>query len=103
MKKRILAYLAAAVFALSLTAGCASKEDPGEPRTEENGTDSSETDTKVKVTLNEVAHSIFYAPMYVAIEEGYFDEEGIDLDLICGFGDNTVGKDSSEKPRKYVV
>ena len=34
MKKRILAYLAAAVFALSLTAGCASKEDPGEPRTE---------------------------------------------------------------------
>ena len=73
MKKRILAYLAAAVFALSLTAG-------------ENGTDSSETDTKVKVTLNEVAHSIFYAPMYVAIEEGYFDEEGIDLDLVCGFG-----------------
>lgn len=86
MKKRILAYLAAAVFALSLTAGCASKEDPDEPRTEENGTDSSETDTKVKVTLNEVAHSIFYAPMYVAIEEGYFDEEGIDLDLVCGFG-----------------
>ena len=86
MKKRILAYLAAAVFALSLTAGCASKEEPDEPRTEENGTDSSETDTKVKVTLNEVAHSIFYAPMYVAIEEGYFDEEGIDLDLVCGFG-----------------
>ena len=86
MKKRILAYLATAVFALSLTAGCASKEDPDEPRTEENGTDSSETDTKVKVTLNEVAHSIFYAPMYVAIEEGYFDEEGIDLDLVCGFG-----------------
>ena len=67
MKKRILAYLAAAVFALSLTAGCASKEDPGEDRTAENGTDSSGTDTKVKVTLNEVAHSIFYAPMYVAI------------------------------------
>lgn len=38
------------------------------------------------VTLNEVAHSIFYAPMYVAIEEGYFEEEGIDLDLVCGFG-----------------
>src|SRR5699024_1054062 len=39
-----------------------------------------------KVTLNEVAHSIFYAPMYVAIEEGYFEEEGIELDLVCGFG-----------------
>ena len=39
-----------------------------------------------KVTLNEVAHSIFYAPMYVAIENGYFEEEGIDLELITGFG-----------------
>ena len=39
-----------------------------------------------KVTLNEVAHSIFYAPQYVAIEEGYFAEEGIDLTLVTGFG-----------------
>ncbi len=39
-----------------------------------------------KVTLNEVAHSIFYAPMYVAIEEGYFEEEGIELELVTGFG-----------------
>ena len=39
-----------------------------------------------KVVLNEVAHSIFYAPMYVAIEEGYFEEEGIDITLITGFG-----------------
>lgn len=45
------------------------------------------TDTGLtKVTLNEVAHSIFYAPMYVAIEEGYFAEEGIDLTLVTGFG-----------------
>ncbi len=39
-----------------------------------------------KVTLNEVAHSIFYAPMYVAIEEGYFADEGIDLELVTGYG-----------------
>lgn len=38
------------------------------------------------ITLNEVAHSIFYAPMYVAIEEGYFKEEGINLTLVTGFG-----------------
>lgn len=41
---------------------------------------------KQKVVLNEVAHSIFYAPMYVAIEKGYFEEAGIDLELVTGFG-----------------
>ncbi|MDO5292383.1 MAG: ABC transporter substrate-binding protein [bacterium] len=39
-----------------------------------------------KVTLNEVAHSIFYAPMYAAIELGYFEEQGIDLTLVNGLG-----------------
>lgn len=43
-------------------------------------------DGKTKVVLNEVAHSIFYAPMYVAIEEGYFADNGIDLELVTGFG-----------------
>ena len=41
---------------------------------------------RTKITLNEVAHSIFYAPMYVAIEKGYFEEENIDLTLVTGFG-----------------
>ncbi len=43
-----------------------------------------------KVTLNEVAHSTFYAPQYVAIEEGYFAEEGLDLTLVTGFGADKV-------------
>ena len=43
-------------------------------------------DNLTGVTLNEVAHSIFYAPMYVAIEEGYFEEEGLDVTLVTGFG-----------------
>ncbi len=42
------------------------------------------------VTLNEVAHSIFYAPQYAAIELGYFKEEGIDLTLINGAGADKV-------------
>lgn len=42
------------------------------------------------VTLNEVAHSIFYAPQYVAIENGYFEEEGIKLKLVTGFGADKV-------------
>ena len=37
-----------------------------------------------------MAHSIFYAPQYAAIEEGYFEEEGIDLTLVNGFGADKV-------------
>ena len=33
-----------------------------------------------------MAHSIFYAPQYVAIQEGYFAQEGIELTLVNGFG-----------------
>ena len=43
-----------------------------------------------KVTLNEVAHSIFYAPQYVAFEEGYFAEQGLDLEIVTGFGADKV-------------
>lgn len=39
-----------------------------------------------KITLNEVAHSIFYAPQYVAIELGYFKDEGLNVELVTGFG-----------------
>ncbi len=62
------------VFALPVSASSAEKKN-GEP---------------VKVTLNEVAHSIFYAPQYVAVEEGYFEEEGLDLTLVTGFGADKV-------------
>lgn len=80
MKKKLLSALLVAALAASVLAGCAKEE-----------TGSSESDKKeetrlTKVTLNEVAHSIFYAPMYVAVEEDYFKDEGIDLELVTGFG-----------------
>ena len=50
------------------------------------GTETGGDGKTTSVTLNEVAHSIFYAPMYVAIEEGYFKEEGLDGTLVTGFG-----------------
>lgn len=75
MKKRILAFAIITTLAVLALFGCSPKE-------EETG--------NTKVVLNEVAHSIFYAPMYVAIEEGYFEEEGVDLELVCGFGADKV-------------
>lgn len=35
-----------------------------------------------KVKVAEVTHTVFYAPSYVAMSEGYFKEEGLDIDLI---------------------
>ena len=68
MRKRILSFLIASAMAMGMMPCIAGAEEP------------------VKVTLNEVAHSIFYAPQYAAIELGYFEEEGIDLTLVTGFG-----------------
>ncbi len=46
--------------------------------------------TLTKVTVAEVAHSIFYAPQYAAINEGFFKEEGIDIDLVLTPGADAV-------------
>lgn len=43
-----------------------------------------------KIVLAEVAHTIFYAPQYVAIEKGYFEEYGIDVELILTAGADKV-------------
>lgn len=79
MKKRILSVFLTIIMLLLLAVACSSDSEPA------NTDDGNET-ALTKVTLNEVAHSIFYAPMYVAIEEGYFQNEGIDLELVNGFG-----------------
>lgn len=49
-----------------------------------------ENKSLTKITLSEVAHSIFYAPQYVAIENGYFSEEGIALNLVTSYGADKV-------------
>ena len=39
-----------------------------------------------KITIAEVTHSVFYAPQYAAITQGFFEEEGIEIDLIDAQG-----------------
>lgn len=73
MKKKIAGFSLMLLLVVSSLLGCSADKGSG------NG-------SLTKVTLNEVAHSIFYAPMYVAIEEGYFEEEGLEITLVTGFG-----------------
>ena len=47
------------------------------------------TKTK-KITVAEVAHSIFYTPMYVADSLGYFDDFGLDVDITLTSGADAV-------------
>ncbi len=70
--KKTLATLGAAVFALLPLSACGS------------------SDGMTTVTVNEVTHSVFYAPMYLADSLGYFEEEGIRIELVNGGGANNV-------------
>lgn len=69
MKKRLITVLAAAVFAVMIPfafAGC-KKND------------------KI-IRINEVTHSVFYAPLYLADALGYFEEEGFKVEITNGGG-----------------
>ena len=71
--KKIMACTVALVLLISgLATGCKKQND------------------LVPLTLSEVAHSIFYAPQYVAIELDYFEKEGIDLTLVNAGGADKV-------------
>lgn len=43
-----------------------------------------------KITVAEVAHSVFYAPQYLALSLGYFEDEGLDVDLVLANGADAV-------------
>ena len=99
MKKKLLSLLLASAMVVSMVCACGSDKSS---ETSQIVKDTKETEEKklVSVTLNEVAHSIFYAPMYVAIEEGYFEDEGIELTLVTGFGARLPDRDALQKINK---
>ncbi len=71
MKKLFL--ILAVIFCISFILGaCGTKEQ------------------KTKVRLSEVTHSVFYAPQYVAINKGFFNEVGLDVELQNGQGADKV-------------
>lgn len=70
--KRILTVFLAFIVSLFPFAGCKKDND------------------KTVIELNEVTHSVFYAPLYLAIELGYFEEENIEISLTNGGGADKV-------------
>ena len=82
MKKRIICICMAALLSLSLLTGCGAGTDTG---------DTAGTEAKnVTVRLSEVTHSVFYAPQYVAMSQGFFADEGLDIELSNGGGADKV-------------
>lgn len=72
--KKILTAILCALFAILPLSAC---DNTGE-------------DGLTKVRVNEVTHSVFYAPMYIADALGYFEEEGIEIELTNGGGADAV-------------
>ncbi len=74
--KRLLTALLALTMLLFPLASCKEKSDSG--------------DSLTTVRLNEVTHSIFYAPLYVALENDFFEKEGLKIELTNGGGADNV-------------
>lgn len=69
--RKIISALAASSAVILAVSGCAASP-------EANGI--------TTVRLNEVVHSVFYAPQYVALANGYFEDEGLNIELSVGNG-----------------
>ena len=80
MKRKIVIFILGGILIFVIAALVLFDLNKGDSKKEKN----------TKITLAEVTHSIFYAPQYVAIEKGYFEEVGIDIDLIITSGADKV-------------
>ena len=80
MKRKIVIFILGGILIFIIAALVLFDLNKGDSKEEKNQ----------KITLAEVTHSIFYAPQYVAIEQGYFEEVGIDVELILTSGADKV-------------
>ena len=81
MKNKIIIFGCLLIILLSAIFICIGKTNDNKKKKEDNL-------TEVKVA--EVAHTIFYAPAYAAISKGFFEEEGIKVDLTLTAGADKV-------------
>ena len=88
---RRLFYTLASVFAIILVVIVAiTARNTVEVRKTNTTLESGDNVKLEKLVVSEVTHSVFYAPQYVAINLGFFKEEGLDIELINGGGADKV-------------
>lgn len=94
--KKIISLILASLMIICLFTGCSSTEvQETETPNVEDTQDVEETPEVeevelIEITLSEVAHSVFYAPQYIAMELGFFEDEGLSVELINGSGADNV-------------
>ena len=76
-KKRILRIIIVLIIAIIIGIFAAIKQ-------------TKKVETRQTIKVNEVTRSVFYAPQYVAINNGYFKENGMDIELTTGQGADAV-------------
>ena len=82
IKRKIITIIAIVILIISLGIVAILKS---------TGSSTTETANELKtITVSEVTRSVFYAPQYVAIAAGYFEDEGLEIDLITGQGADKV-------------
>ena len=88
MKKVIISLITALIALVTAVTGfIISKQNAKEVN---NIGEEKETKEVRTIRLNEVTHSVFYAPLYAAIANGFYEEEGIELELTNGGGADNV-------------
>lgn len=79
--KKAISLVLLMLMLLSVCCGCGGKtQTTAEPTVQ----------TPVSVSLNEVTHSVFYAPQHAAMSLGFFQDEGINIELTNGGGADKV-------------
>ena len=80
MKKRTITYIIAIIVLIAIIISIFVVK---------NKSSNNESEMKT-ITVNEVTRSVFYAPQYVAINNGYFEENGMKIELSTGQGADAV-------------
>ncbi|MCM3708453.1 MULTISPECIES: ABC transporter substrate-binding protein [Cytobacillus] len=86
MKKRKLLLIVLAGLMLMLMSACGERANSPDKTKASSGT----SDGKQKITIAQTTHGFLFAPLYIAQEKGFFDDEGLEVEVITTGGGSKV-------------